>query len=73
MNSIKIDPISEGILKIIRKNSSFTHREIARMIGTSAPTVSRRMKWLRDVGVIEKEIVLISAERLAHFKNDIQR
>lgn len=52
------------ILRLIQSNAQLTAEAISHEIGLSAPAVQKRLKKLRDTGVIEKEIAILSPAKL---------
>lgn len=64
MKDEKLDAIDLKILALIQKDSSMNNVTLAKMVETSPPTCLRRVRRLRDMGVIEKQIALIRPEKL---------
>lgn len=52
------------ILKLVQTDARFTAEAIGYEIGLSPPAVQKRLKKLRDTGVIEREIAVLSSKRL---------
>ncbi|OED41996.1 ArsR family transcriptional regulator [Chromatiales bacterium (ex Bugula neritina AB1)] len=52
------------ILKLVQSNAQLTAEAIGYEVGLSAPAVQKRLKKLRNTGVIEKEIAVLSASKL---------
>ncbi|WP_291732169.1 Lrp/AsnC family transcriptional regulator [Leisingera sp. F5] len=59
-----MDEKDHDILRLIQSNAQLTAEAISHEIGLSAPAVQKRLKKLRDTGVIEKEIAILSPARL---------
>lgn len=59
-----MDDKDHDILRLIQSNAQLTAEAISHEIGLSAPAVQKRLKKLRDTGVIEKEIALLSPSKL---------
>lgn len=58
------DEIDRRILNALQKDSSQTNAELAAAVHVSAPTCLRRVKHLRDSGVIEREVALVAADKV---------
>lgn len=54
------------ILKLMQQNSRLTADVLSTKVGLSAPAVQKRIKRLRDSGVIESEIAVLSPSKLGH-------
>lgn len=59
-----MDDKDHDILRLIQSNAQLTAEAISHEVGLSAPAVQKRLKKLRDTGVIEKEIAILSPARL---------
>ncbi|UWX60476.1 Lrp/AsnC family transcriptional regulator [Chryseobacterium oranimense] len=59
-----IDNLDYKILEILQKDNLTPQREIGDKIGLSAPAVQRRIKKLRDEGIIEKDISIIDRDKI---------
>ncbi|WP_435661638.1 Lrp/AsnC family transcriptional regulator [Leisingera caerulea] len=59
-----MDDKDHDILRLIQSNAQLTAEAISQEVGLSAPAVQKRLKKLRDTGVIEKEIAILSPARL---------
>ena len=60
-----IDQADLAILSQLQEDSSLSNLELAKKVHISPATCLRRVKRLRDAGLIEGEIALLSRERLA--------
>jgi len=58
------DEIDRRILNALQKDASLTNAELAQAVHVSPPTCLRRVKHLRDSGVIEREVALVSADKV---------
>jgi DNA-binding Lrp family transcriptional regulator len=65
MEQIAIDAVDLRILDALQCDASLSNQTLARQVRTSAPTCLRRVKRLRDAGLIERQIAVLSGERLA--------
>ncbi len=63
-NSFELDRLDRKILEIVQDNNQTPHREIAEIVGLSTPAVTRRLKRLRDTGVIRGDVSLLSGKAL---------
>ena len=52
------------ILKLMQTNARLTAEALGYEIGLSPPAVQKRLKRLRDTGVIENEIAVLSSSKL---------
>ena len=60
-----IDAIDIRILDQLQQDASLSNLELAQRVHTSAPTCLRRVKRLREIGVIEREVAHLSPDKLA--------
>jgi len=60
-----MDAVDLRILDALQRDASIGNQALARQVRTSAPTCLRRVKRLRDAGLIERQIAVLSGERLA--------
>ena len=59
-----LDAFDLAILAILQRDSTTSQREIAQAVHLSAPAVQRRIRRLRDSGVIRSEVAVLDASRL---------
>lgn len=59
-----LDQIDRKILNCLQRNCRITNEELAKLVGTSAPTCLRRVRMLRNAGYIEREIALVDPEKV---------
>ncbi len=52
------------LLKLLQKNARLTADSLSEEVGLSSPAVQKRIKRLRDSGVIEREIAVLSPAKL---------
>jgi Lrp/AsnC family transcriptional regulator, leucine-responsive regulatory protein len=64
-DAISLDAIDLEILETLQRDASLTNQELAQQVHTSPPTCLRRVKRLKDAGLIERQIAILSADRLA--------
>lgn len=65
MESLAIDSVDLRILDALQQDASLSNQTLAKRVNTSPPTCLRRVKRLRDAGLIERQIAVLSGERLA--------
>ena len=65
MEQIDIDTTDIKLLGLLQTDSSLSNQDLAERVHVSPPTCLRRVKRLRDAGLIEREIAVLSADRLA--------
>jgi Lrp/AsnC family leucine-responsive transcriptional regulator len=65
MESITLDTVDLQLLAALQRDASLSNQALAELAHTTPPTCLRRVKRLRDAGLIEKQITLLNPERLA--------
>jgi len=63
---VPIDELDVRILEQLQADASLTNHELALRVHASAPTCLRRVRRLRDTGVIEKQVAIVNPERLGN-------
>ncbi|KLN59641.1 ArsR family transcriptional regulator [Kiloniella spongiae] len=63
---MKIDNFDKAILRLLQENSRLKSDSIAEQVGLSATACQRRIKRLRDMGAIEREVAVINPDVSAH-------
>lgn len=63
---MKIDNFDKAILRLLQENSRLKSDSIAEQVGLSATACQRRIKRLRDMGAIEREIAVINPDLSTH-------
>lgn len=63
--SEELDTIDMALLDQLQQDSSLTNQELAAKAHISPPTCLRRVKRLRDAGVIAREVAMVDPEKLA--------
>ncbi len=61
---MELDATDRRLLDLLQADASLTNQELAERAHTSAATALRRVKRLRETGVIEHQVVLLNPERL---------
>ncbi len=62
---ISLDDIDRRILAALQEDASLTNAELAQQVHVSAPTCLRRVKSLREAGVIERQVVIVDPTKVA--------
>jgi DNA-binding Lrp family transcriptional regulator len=58
MNEIALDAMDVDILNCLQKDASLSNQDLAQKVHTSAPTCLRRIKRLREAGLIGQVLYL---------------
>ena len=61
---IVLDATDFLILDQLQKDASLTNQMLAELVFTSPPTCLRRVKRLKDTGLIERQIAILSLDKL---------
>ncbi|MGI4779568.1 MAG: Lrp/AsnC family transcriptional regulator [Janthinobacterium lividum] len=64
MESITLDATDLRLLDALQRDASRTNQQLAADLAVSPPTCLRRVQRLRAAGLIEREVALLSPERL---------
>ncbi|MCL9806545.1 Lrp/AsnC family transcriptional regulator [Flavobacterium amniphilum] len=59
-----MDDLDYRILAILQKDNLTPQRDIGDKIGLSAPAVQRRIKKMREEGIIEKDIAVVDRDKV---------
>jgi len=65
-SSIKLDRIDRRILNILQENNLITNQALADKVGLSPPPCLRRVRRLRDLGIIRKDVSLVDPLKVGH-------
>ena len=65
MEHLILDATDLLLLDQLQQDASITNQMLAERVHTSAPTCLRRVKRLRDAGLIERQIAILNADKLA--------
>lgn len=65
MEQIVIDEVDIRLLDQLQQDAALSNIELATRVHISPPTCLRRVKRLRDTGLIEREIAVLSGDKLA--------
>ena len=65
MEQMDIDATDIKLLELLQSDASLSNQALAERVHVSPPTCLRRVKRLRDAGLIEREIAVLNADKLA--------
>ena len=65
MKIIELDAIDLQLLDSLQRDASLSNVALAEKVNVSPPTCLRRVKRLTDAGWIERQVAVLSADRLA--------
>ena len=65
MNEIDIDAIDVRLLDQLQRDASQSNQALAEKVHVSPPTCLRRVKRLQDAGLVERQVAILSADKLA--------
>ena len=64
-NSINLDAVDLQLLRQLQRDASLSNHALAQLLHLSAPTCLRRVKRLQALGLIAKQVAILSSEQLA--------
>jgi len=65
MESLVIDAVDFRLLAALQEDASRTNQQLAELVHVSPPTCLRRVQRLRQAGVIERQVAMLSPDKLA--------
>jgi DNA-binding Lrp family transcriptional regulator len=65
MEQIELDSTDLRLLEQLQRDASLSNQALAELVHVSPPTCLRRVKRLRDAGLIERQIAVLSNDKLA--------
>ena len=65
MEQIPLDATDLALLDALQKDASISNQTLAAQVHTSPPTCLRRVKRLRDAGLIERQIAVLNPQAMA--------
>ncbi len=68
MNNIDLDETDIRLLDLLQADASLSNQALAERAHVSPPTALRRIKRLRDEGLIERQIAILQPDRLAQMQ-----
>jgi Lrp/AsnC family leucine-responsive transcriptional regulator len=66
MEQLSIDRTDIQLLDMMQSDATLSNQALAERAHISPPTCLRRVKRLRDAGLIEREVAILSPDKLAH-------
>ena len=66
MKDLEIDALDLALLAQLQRDAGLSNQELALAVDTSAPTCLRRIKRMRDAGLIERQVAILNPDKLAH-------
>lgn len=64
-NALALDAVDIKLLDALQTDASLSNQALAARVHISPPTCLRRVKRLHDAGLVERQIALLSADKLA--------
>ncbi len=65
MEHFELDATDLRLLDELQRDSSLSNQALAERVHVSPPTCLRRVKRLKDAGLIERQVAILSDDRLA--------
>ena len=65
IDAISLDATDLALLNLLQQDASRSNLELARVAHVSPPTCLRRVKRLQTAGLIERQVAILSPDRLA--------
>jgi Lrp/AsnC family leucine-responsive transcriptional regulator len=62
--SKELDDVDRRILNALQLDASHTNAELAALVHVSQPTCLRRVKHLKEAGVIERQVAIVAPEKV---------
>lgn len=62
-----MDSFDKHILQLLQQNNRLTTEKIGELVGLSATACQRRIKKLRDSGIIHKEVAVLDSVQLGNY------
>ena len=59
--NLRLDDFDKKILGVLQSNTRLSSEQLGEKVGLSGSAALKRLKRLRDEGVIEREVALLSA------------
>jgi Lrp/AsnC family leucine-responsive transcriptional regulator len=63
-DQLLLDELDRRILNALQTDASHTNAELAELVHVSPPTCLRRVKQLTDNGVIERQVAIVSPDKV---------
>ena len=65
METIELDAVDLRLLDQLQRDASLSNQALAAAVHVSPPTCLRRVRWLVEFGLIERQVALLSPDKLA--------
>jgi len=65
MESLEIDAVDLRLLDALQRDASLSNLALAESVHVSPPTCLRRVKRLVDAGLVERQVAILSSDKLA--------
>jgi DNA-binding Lrp family transcriptional regulator len=62
---LSVDAIDWALLDLLQTDASLTNQDLAQRVHVSPPTCLRRLKRLRDAGLVERQVAILDRDRIA--------
>ncbi len=66
MVNMTLDDLDVRILNQLQNDASLTNRDLAEVVHASPPTCMRRVRRLKELGVIEKQVAIVAPEKVGN-------
>jgi Lrp/AsnC family leucine-responsive transcriptional regulator len=66
MNEITLDRIDRKILNLLQQDNQLATKDLADKVNVSAPTALRRIRTLREAGIIESDVAMLNPLALGY-------
>ena len=60
---IELDELDKRILQQLQKDCSLTNQALAEKVHASAPTCLRRVRYLQESGIIQKQVAIVDPQK----------
>lgn len=67
VNALELDAIDLQLLRLLQDDASPSNQSLAQRVHVSAATCLRRVKRLHDLGLIERQVAILNADRIKPF------
>jgi len=64
MGTLKLDELDQRILRVLQQDAAISNQALAAQVHASPPTCLRRVRRLKEIGVIQRAVTLIDRGQL---------
>ncbi len=64
MATLKLDELDQRILRVLQQDATISNQALAALVHASPPTCLRRVRRLKEIGVIQRAVTLIERSKL---------